>query len=54
MIWPMHELSLAELAMFFYHLADLGYAVVSREDNPSVSKWGCHVSWSFGEAEQPE
>lgn len=33
-IWPMHELS---LGVFFYHLANLGYAVVSREDNPNVS-----------------
>lgn len=36
-IWAMHELSLAELGVFFLHLADLGYAVVSREDNPIVS-----------------
>lgn len=40
-IWPVHELSLAELGMFFYHLADLGYAVVSREDNPNVSGPAC-------------
>ena len=35
-IWPMHELGGAELGLFFYHLADLGHAVVSREDNPLV------------------
>lgn len=38
MVWPMHQLSMAELAVFFGHLADLGYAIVSREDNlPWVS-----------------
>ena len=40
MVWPMHQLSMAELAVFFGHMADLGYAIVSREDNlPWVS---CH------------
>lgn len=34
MIWPMHELSLGEVALFFQHMADLGYGIVSREDNP--------------------
>lgn len=38
MVWPMHQLSMAELAVFFGHMADLGYAIVSREDNlPWVS-----------------
>ena len=32
-IWPMHQLSLGELALFFQHLADLGYAIISRDDN---------------------
>jgi hypothetical protein len=36
MLWPMHELSLAELVAVFGHLADLGYAATSREDNPMV------------------
>lgn len=36
MIWPMHELSLAELAVFFGKMGELGYAIVSREDNPIV------------------
>ena len=33
MVWPVHQLSLGELALFFQHLADLGYAIISREDN---------------------
>lgn len=36
LIWPLHRLSLAELAVVFFHLADLGFALVSREDNPLV------------------
>eukprot|EP00245_Coleochaete_scutata_P018775 TRINITY_DN9942_c0_g1_i1.p1 TRINITY_DN9942_c0_g1~~TRINITY_DN9942_c0_g1_i1.p1 ORF type:complete len:169 (+),score=29.46 TRINITY_DN9942_c0_g1_i1:2-508(+) len=28
------EMRLAELALFFNHMADLGYGIVSREDNP--------------------
>lgn len=44
MLWPMHEVSLAELAVVFSHLADLGYAVVSREDNPLVRVLKCATS----------
>lgn len=34
----MHELSLAELVVVFAHLAELGYGIVSREDNPDVRR----------------
>ena len=41
MLWPMHELSLGELGVFFGHFANLGYAVVSRDDNPYTGvRWG--------------
>jgi len=52
MIWPMHRLSLAELAVFFTHLADLGYAVVSRDDNPQ-SREGCCSEFTLLRAEVP-
>ncbi|KAG7668114.1 hypothetical protein NADE_005159 [Nannochloris sp. 'desiccata'] len=33
--WPGHgKVSLAELSLFMFHLGNLGYAVVSRDDNP--------------------
>jgi Methyltransferase domain len=33
--WPGHgEASLVELSLFMFHLGNLGYAVVSRDDNP--------------------
>lgn len=35
LLWPPHEPSLSELALFLMHLANLGYGIVSREDNPS-------------------
>ncbi|KAI3432651.1 hypothetical protein D9Q98_004196 [Chlorella vulgaris] len=52
MLWPMHELSLAELVAVFGHLADLGYAATSREDNP-MSVEGCCVEYSFIRVERP-
>ncbi|KAL4855471.1 hypothetical protein ACK3TF_004002 [Chlorella vulgaris] len=52
MLWPMHELSLAELVTVFGHLADLGYAATSREDNP-LSVDGCCVEYSFIRVERP-
>lgn len=33
LIWPNHQLTLGELALFISHLANMGYAIVSREDN---------------------
>ncbi|KAL4517156.1 hypothetical protein Ndes2526A_g00734 [Nannochloris sp. 'desiccata'] len=33
LLWPMHDLTLSDLSLFFHHLASLGYGVVSREDN---------------------
>lgn len=54
MIWPMHDLSLAELAVFFEYLAELGYAVVSREDNPlSLPGTGCCSEFTLVRVEQP-
>ncbi|KAL4425792.1 hypothetical protein ABPG75_009808 [Micractinium tetrahymenae] len=44
LFWSLHELSLGELAVFFGHFADLGYAVVSREDN---IEWGLHCCAEF-------
>ena len=34
LLWPVHHLSLSDLALFFGHFGRLGYAIVSREDNP--------------------
>ena len=34
LLWPVHELYLSDLALFFGHLGHLGYAIASREDNP--------------------
>lgn len=31
---PAHHLIASDLALFFGHLGRLGYAIVSREDNP--------------------
>lgn len=44
LFWPLHDVSLGELGVFFGHLADLGYGVVSREDN---TKWGPHCCSEF-------
>ncbi|KAL4424082.1 hypothetical protein ABPG75_001383 [Micractinium tetrahymenae] len=52
MVWPMHQLSMAELAVFFGHMADLGYAVVSREDNLPWGE-GCCSEFTFIRVEQP-
>lgn len=34
LFWPLHKLSLGEVALFMQHMAHLGYGVVSRDDNP--------------------
>jgi len=34
LIGTKQDLSLSDLALFFGHIQDLGYAVVSRDDNP--------------------
>ncbi|KAL4855480.1 Initiation-specific alpha-1 [Chlorella vulgaris] len=50
MVWTMHQLSLAELAVFFQHIANLGYAIVSRDDNPLAqlsSPSGNWREWTF-------
>ena len=33
LLWPMHKASLSELSLFMAHVASMGYAIVSREDN---------------------
>ena len=34
LFWPMHgEITLPEMTLFMIHLAQLGYAIVSRDDN---------------------
>lgn len=34
LFWPLHDLSTAEMALFMSHMANLGYGIISREDNP--------------------
>jgi hypothetical protein len=34
LLWPVHHLDASDLSLFFGHLGRLGYAIVSREDNP--------------------
>lgn len=34
LLWPVHHLTLSDLALFFGHFGKLGYAIASREDNP--------------------
>lgn len=34
LLWPVHHLTLSDLALFFGHFGRLGYAIASREDNP--------------------
>lgn len=47
-------LAQAELAVFFQYLAELGYAVVSREDNPlSLPGTGCCSEFTLIRVEQP-
>lgn len=54
MVWPMHELSLAELVVVFAHLAELGYGIVSREDNPDAKNFrGCCSEFTFIRVEHP-
>jgi hypothetical protein len=33
LLWPMHRPSLSELSLFPSHIANMGYGIVSREDN---------------------
>ena len=42
--WSKHDVSLGELSVFFFHLADMGYGIVSREDN---IQWGAHCCSEF-------
>lgn len=34
LIWPPHVMGVSDLALFVSHLANMGYSIVSREDNP--------------------
>lgn len=51
LFWTQHEMSLGELALWFGHLANLGYGVVSREDNPGGLH--CCSEYTFLKVEQP-
>jgi len=33
LLWPMHKPALSELSLFLSHIANMGYGIVSREDN---------------------
>ena len=33
LLWPLHEMKLSDLALFMVHLSQVGYGIVSREDN---------------------
>jgi hypothetical protein len=35
LLWPQHEPSLSDISLFMLHMANMGYAIVSREDNES-------------------
>ena len=51
LFWPMHDVSLGELAVFFSHFANLGYALISREDNPAGLH--CCAEFTLLRVEQP-
>ncbi|PSC71017.1 Histone H4 [Micractinium conductrix] len=53
MIWPMHQLSLGELGVFFSHFSNLGYAIVSRDDNLAPRANGCCSEFTLIRVEQP-
>lgn len=35
LFWPQHVLSMSDMSLFLFHLANLGYALVNKEDNPN-------------------
>jgi hypothetical protein len=37
LFWPKHQITLSELSLFMLHLSNMGYAIVSREDNKYCS-----------------
>ena len=34
LIWPPHIMGVSDLALFVSHMANMGYSIVSKEDNP--------------------
>lgn len=34
---PFHSMGLSDLGMFMMHLANLGYAIIAKEDNPNCA-----------------
>lgn len=34
LLWPEHEITLSDMSLLVGHMANIGYAIVSREDNP--------------------
>lgn len=37
LLWPLHSMGLSDLGLFMVHLANLGYALVAKEDNPKCT-----------------
>lgn len=33
LIWPPHQMSLSDITLFMLHISNLGYTIVSKEDN---------------------
>ena len=34
LLWPLHRMGLSDLSLFVTHIVNLGYSIVSKEDNP--------------------
>jgi hypothetical protein len=34
LLWPLRSLGLSDLSLFVSHIVDMGYSIVSKEDNP--------------------
>jgi hypothetical protein len=34
LLWPLHQPSMAQLQMLMLHIVDMGYGIISRDDNP--------------------
>jgi hypothetical protein len=34
LLWPMYNPTFSQFQLFLLHIADLGYGIVSRDDNP--------------------
>jgi len=36
LLWPLHSMGLSDLSLFVSHIVNLGYSIVSKEDNPGA------------------